>query len=82
MKYIILHSVKTFFIVLALVSLITMAYVFHKYSVEIINWVNHIGWLAPFLFIIIYTLATIIFLPTMVLTFAGGAIFGPFWHNP
>ncbi|MDI1352209.1 MAG: TVP38/TMEM64 family protein [bacterium] len=42
-----------------------------------ITWVNELGWLAPVYFIIIYCFATILFLPTMILTFTGGAFFGP-----
>ncbi|HHF7365705.1 TPA: TVP38/TMEM64 family protein [Legionella bozemanae] len=79
MKYRIIHPVKSLFIVLALVSLITAAFFFQKYSSEIINWIDHLGWLAPIFFLIIYCLATIMFLPTMVITLAGGALFGPFF---
>lgn len=76
MKYPI-HPTKIFFIILALVTLITSAYIFQKYSTEIIHWVDQLGWMAPLLFLIIYCLATIMFLPTLVITMAGGAIFGP-----
>lgn len=37
------------------------------------------GRLAPLLFILLYALATILFVPGSVLTLAGGAIFGPVW---
>ncbi len=50
---------------------------FQKHSLEIIQWIDDLGWIAPVLFIITYCLATILLLPTMVLTLAGGAIFGP-----
>ncbi|MFJ1269000.1 TVP38/TMEM64 family protein [Legionella lytica] len=53
------------------------AFFFHKYAQAIISWVEQLGWLAPVLFIIIYCLATIMFVPTMVITLAGGALFGP-----
>ncbi|MCW8386546.1 TVP38/TMEM64 family protein [Fluoribacter dumoffii] len=43
------------------------------------SWVHHLGWFAPLLFLIIYCFATIMFLPTMVITLAGGALFGPFF---
>ncbi|WP_392538940.1 TVP38/TMEM64 family protein [Legionella sp. 227] len=79
MNFRIIHPAKTIFIVLALVFLITTAFFFQKYSSEIINWVDHLGWLAPLLFLIIYCFATIMFLPTMVITLAGGALFGPFF---
>ena len=44
---------------------------------QIIDWIDDLGWLAPLFFIIVYALASILFLPTMVITLAGGAIFGP-----
>lgn len=68
---------KLFFIILVLATLITSAFFFQKHSTEIIAWVNQLGWIAPLLFLAIYCLATVLFLPTMVLTLAGGAIFGP-----
>ncbi|CAM2743034.1 putative integral inner membrane protein [Legionella steigerwaltii] len=79
MNYRIIHPVRVIFIVLALVFLITTAFFFQNYSSEIINWVNHLGWFAPLLFLIIYCFATVMFLPTMVITLAGGALFGPFF---
>ena len=36
------------------------------------------GW-APILFVVLYTLATVLFVPGSVLTVAGGALFGPVW---
>lgn len=53
------------------------AILFHHHSLEIIQWINNLGWMAPVLFIITYCLATLMLLPTMVLTLAGGALFGP-----
>ncbi len=40
-------------------------------------WINDAGVLAPVLFILIYALATVLFLPGSVITLAGGALFGP-----
>ncbi|WP_050805588.1 TVP38/TMEM64 family protein [Legionella drancourtii] len=77
MKYQIL-STKIFFIVLASATLIATAFFFQKHSNEVMHWVEQLGWFAPILFLVIYCLASIMFLPTMVITFAGGAIFGPF----
>lgn len=62
---------------MALFAFIVCAIIVQKYSFEIIAWIDDLGWLAPVLFIIVYGLATILFLPTMVMTLAGGAIFGP-----
>jgi uncharacterized membrane protein YdjX (TVP38/TMEM64 family) len=36
------------------------------------------GW-APLLFLVLYALATVLFVPGSVLTVAGGALFGPIW---
>lgn len=40
-------------------------------------WVNDAGLLAPILFMLIYALVTVLFLPGSVMTLAGGALFGP-----
>ena len=42
-------------------------------------WVNGAGAAAPLIFIGLYGLATVLFLPGAVLTLAGGALFGPLW---
>lgn len=77
MKYQMLRINKTLCMFLFFFALITCALLFQKYSLEIIQWINKLGWFAPVLFIITYALATVLLLPTMVLTLAGGAIFGP-----
>ncbi|MEE8388751.1 MAG: VTT domain-containing protein [Acidiferrobacterales bacterium] len=43
------------------------------------SWVKSAGVAAPLLFMAIYILATVLFLPGSVLTLAGGALFGPVW---
>ncbi|MBL7478372.1 TVP38/TMEM64 family protein [Legionella bononiensis] len=77
MNYKKIHPVKTGCFILALASFIICAIAFQQHSLEIIEWIDDLGWLAPVLFILIYCLATLMLLPTMVLTLAGGAIFGP-----
>ena len=42
-------------------------------------WVANAGAGAPLVFMAIYALATVLFLPGSVLTLAGGALFGPVW---
>ncbi|CEG58716.1 TVP38/TMEM64 family protein [Legionella fallonii] len=71
------YYIKTICFILALVVFIFGAWAFHKHYPEIIDWINDLGWLAPVLFLILYSLASLMFLPTMILTLAGGAIFGP-----
>ena len=72
-----LRIIKIFFTLLAIALLIAGALAFHNYSLEIIDYIDNLGWLAPVFFLILYCLATVLLLPTMVLTLAGGAIFGP-----
>ncbi len=43
------------------------------------SWVEGAGFAGPLLFVLIYALATVFFLPGSVLTLAGGALFGPVW---
>jgi uncharacterized membrane protein YdjX (TVP38/TMEM64 family) len=40
-------------------------------------WVAQAGWIAPLVFITAYAIATVFFLPGLVFTLAGGALFGP-----
>lgn len=42
-------------------------------------WVEGAGAAGPLLFMAVYALATVLFLPGSVLTLAGGALFGPLW---
>ncbi|MDP3269048.1 MAG: TVP38/TMEM64 family protein [Legionella sp.] len=77
MIYKLKHHIKTIFLLLTLAAFVTFALMFQKHSVEIIAWIKELGWMAPVLFVIMYSLATIMLLPTMVLTLAGGALFGP-----
>ncbi|MDH3981127.1 MAG: TVP38/TMEM64 family protein, partial [Gammaproteobacteria bacterium] len=41
------------------------------------SWVRDAGPVAPLLFILVYAIAAVLFLPGSVLTLAGGALFGP-----
>jgi uncharacterized membrane protein YdjX (TVP38/TMEM64 family)/rhodanese-related sulfurtransferase/sulfur relay (sulfurtransferase) complex TusBCD TusD component (DsrE family) len=43
------------------------------------SWVKSAGALGPMLYMAVYTIATVLFLPGSVLTLAGGALFGPVW---
>jgi len=46
---------------------------------ELEAWVSDAGAAGPFVFMLIYIIGTIFFLPGSVLTLAGGALFGPVW---
>ena len=43
------------------------------------NWVKNAGSAGPIVFMMIYAVGTVFFLPGAVLTLAGGALFGPFF---
>ena len=43
------------------------------------TWVSGAGAAAPLIFIGLYALATVLFLPGAMLTLAGGALIGPLW---
>lgn len=42
-------------------------------------WVDGFGIMGPLVFMLLYIVATVFFLPGSVITLAGGAIFGPVW---
>ena len=64
---------------LTLLSAVTLAIIYRDQfdAVALEAWVRDAGPVAPLLFILIYALAAVLFLPGTVLTLAGGALFGP-----
>lgn len=46
---------------------------------KLAQWVESAGWGGPLLFIGLYAVAALLFLPGSLLTLAGGALFGPVW---
>ena len=43
------------------------------------QWLEQFGIAAPLVFMLLYAIGTVLFLPGSVLTLAGGALFGPYW---
>jgi len=43
------------------------------------GWVQDAGALGPALYVALYAIATVLFLPGSIITLAGGALFGPIW---
>lgn len=68
-------------LLLVLVSGIALAFTYREQFdvVALEAWVADAGAAAPLLFMVLYALATVLFLPGSVLTLAGGALFGPLW---
>jgi uncharacterized membrane protein YdjX (TVP38/TMEM64 family)/rhodanese-related sulfurtransferase len=65
----------------ALVAAIVLAYLYRgQLNVAALEaWVNSAGALGPLLYMAVYVVATVLFLPGAVITLAGGALFGPVW---
>lgn len=53
------------------------ALLFNHHANDILIWIKSIGVIAPIFFCFFYIFATLFFMPTLVITFAGGALFGP-----
>lgn len=68
---------KIVYITLVAITIALCAFLFQHHAPAIIIWTNTLGKLAPVFFLLLYCLATVLFLPTMILTLAGGALFGP-----
>jgi uncharacterized membrane protein YdjX (TVP38/TMEM64 family) len=64
---------------IALVAAISLAFLFRERldATALEAWVAGAGAAGPLLFIVIYALATVLFLPGAALTLVGGALFGP-----
>ena len=64
--------------IILLAAISVSIYYRDKFNLELLQqWIDGAGWWAPFLFILVYIVATVLFLPGSVLTLAGGAMFGP-----
>ena len=68
-------------LVLLLAGALVLAFVYRdRIDVAIVEgWVDAAGLAGPLLFMALYAVATVLFLPGSVLTLAGGALFGPVW---
>lgn len=66
---------------LVLGSAMALAFVYRdQIDAKVVEgWVAQAGLAGPLLFMALYTIATVLFLPGSVLTLAGGVLFGPLW---
>lgn len=53
----------------------------HEVLLTLIMWVKSLGIFGPIAFILIYNLATLLFIPGSLLTLKGGCLFGVFWGS-
>lgn len=74
-------SLVRLFVVLVLITGVVLAIVFrdHLDAATLAQWLDGTGSAAPILFMGLYAVGTVFFLPGSVLTLAGGAFFGPVW---
>lgn len=74
---------RTIKLILALILLTGIAVVVmyrEQLNAEALEqWIQNAGGAAPILFMLIYALGTVFFLPGSLLTLLGGALFGPYW---
>lgn len=73
------ESLRRLLLLLILAAGIGIAFVYrhHISVVAIEQWLGELGWVAPLVFIACYAVATVFFLPGLLFTLAGGALFGP-----
>jgi uncharacterized membrane protein YdjX (TVP38/TMEM64 family)/rhodanese-related sulfurtransferase/sulfur relay (sulfurtransferase) complex TusBCD TusD component (DsrE family) len=65
----------------ALAAAIALAYIYRDLLnvAALESWIKAAGALGPLLYMAVYAIATVLFLPGSVITLAGGALFGPVW---
>ena len=68
---------RKYYLAVAIAAIVACAFAFERNEPLIIDWVETLGNMAPVFFLLLYCFATIFFLPTLLLTLAGGALFGP-----
>jgi uncharacterized membrane protein YdjX (TVP38/TMEM64 family) len=79
-----IKRVFRYFLVVALVAI--LAFLTRYFSVQellrnALEWTNQLGFWKPVAFIVIYNLATVLFLPGALITLGGGVIFGVIWGS-
>jgi len=73
------NNIARLLLLLVIVGGIVLAFIYREQfdATALEQWVQNAGPAGPLLFMAIYTIATVFFLPGSVLTLAGGALFGP-----
>jgi uncharacterized membrane protein YdjX (TVP38/TMEM64 family)/rhodanese-related sulfurtransferase len=67
-------------VVILIAAIGTGIYYRDSFDLDLLEqWLQQAGWWAPILFISIYSIAAVLFLPGSVFTLAGGVLFGPVW---
>ena len=76
-------QLKLLLLTLIIATLIILAKHFHLQELlqKSVIWVESLGTLGPIVYMVIYNLATLLFIPGSVLTLKGGCLFGVFWGS-
>jgi uncharacterized membrane protein YdjX (TVP38/TMEM64 family) len=74
-------KISKIILLIILIAGIVLAIVYRDQfnEAEIKSWFDQLGVFAPILFIAVYAIATVFFLPGSIITLVGGALFGPVW---
>lgn len=67
------------FILVLIVLLVGIGFLFlpvKVWTLSLQSWIQSLGWIGPFVFVVIYVMATMLLIPGSALTLAAGAIFG------
>ena len=73
-----------YFLVAALIAIVIVATKYFNVQGLIrtaLMWIDNLGTWKPIAFIVIYNLATVLFVPGSIVTMGGGAVFGVFWGS-
>ena len=76
-----MKTLSRILLVLALAAGVILALIYREHldAAALTDWVASAGAAGPLVFMAVYALATVLFLPGSVLTLVGGALFGPVW---
>lgn len=79
-----LYTILKFFLLSCLLATLIIATKYfnvQQFLQTSIIWIHSLGALGPIAFILIYNLATLLFIPGSILTLKGGCLFGVFWGS-
>ncbi len=76
-----MKTLSRILLVLALAAGVILALIYREHldAAALTDWVASAGAAGPLVFMAVYAIATVLFLPGSVLTLVGGALFGPVW---
>lgn len=76
------NSIRLIFLGALLVGIAVASFHHERFSgAALQGWVQNAGVAAPPIFVALYAVAAVLFLPGSILTIAGGALFGPVWGS-